>query len=51
VRKIVPRARIAFMSRFACDIVRQPVTDPFLAKPLTIESLTSVVQQALAAAT
>jgi signal transduction histidine kinase len=50
VRKIVPRARVVFMSGFACDIARQPVTDPFLAKPFTIDSLTSAVQQALAGA-
>jgi CheY-like chemotaxis protein len=50
VRKIVPRARLVFMSGFACDAVRQPVTDPFLAKPFTIESLTNAVQQALTGA-
>jgi signal transduction histidine kinase len=48
VRRIVPCARVVFMSGFACDIVRQPVADPFLAKPFTIESLTTAVQQALA---
>jgi two-component system, cell cycle sensor histidine kinase and response regulator CckA len=47
VRKIVPRTRVVFMSGFACDAVRQPIADPFLAKPFTIESLTNAVQQAL----
>lgn len=48
VRKIAPGARIAFMSGFADAGVREPSSDPFLAKPFTVESLTTLVQQALA---
>jgi CheY-like chemotaxis protein len=47
-RKIVPGAHIIFMSGFACDRVRQPAADGFLAKPFTIESLTNIVEQAVA---
>jgi CheY-like chemotaxis protein len=47
-RKIVPSAHIIFMSGFACDMNRQPAAHGFLAKPFTIESLTSVVQQVAA---
>jgi len=38
-----------FMSGFARDPVRHPIGDGFLAKPFTVESLTGIVQQALAA--
>jgi two-component system cell cycle sensor histidine kinase/response regulator CckA len=48
-RKIVPGAKVVFLSGFACDPVRQPATDAFLAKPFTVESLTDIVHQALAA--
>ena len=48
-RKIVPGAKVVFLSGFACDPGRQPVTDGFLAKPFTVESLTGIVQQTLAA--
>jgi two-component system, cell cycle sensor histidine kinase and response regulator CckA len=44
-RKIVPNARIIFMSGFACDMTRQRAGDGFLAKPFTIESLTDAVEQ------
>jgi two-component system, cell cycle sensor histidine kinase and response regulator CckA len=50
VRRVAPRAHVVFMSGFACDVARQPLADPFLAKPFTIESLTNAVQQALAGA-
>jgi two-component system, cell cycle sensor histidine kinase and response regulator CckA len=47
-RKIVPGAKVVFLSGFACDPTRQPATDGFLAKPFTVESLTGIVQLALA---
>ena len=47
-RKIVPGAKVVFLSGFACDPTRQPATDGFLAKPFTVESLTGIVQHALA---
>jgi two-component system cell cycle sensor histidine kinase/response regulator CckA len=50
VRKIAPSARIVFMSGYAHDTVRQPADEAFLAKPFTAESLTHVVQHALAGA-
>jgi CheY-like chemotaxis protein/two-component sensor histidine kinase len=50
IRKTSPEVRVVFMSGFACDPLRQPVREPFLAKPFTVESLTTVVQQALGAA-
>jgi two-component system cell cycle sensor histidine kinase/response regulator CckA len=50
VKKIAPHARVVFMSGYAHDAVRQPATDAFLAKPFTAESLTHVVQDAMAVA-
>ena len=47
-RRIVPAAKVVFLSGFACDPSRQPPTDGFLAKPFTVESLTDIVQHALA---
>ena len=49
-RAIAPRVRVVFMSGFAPDHARHPSGDGFLAKPFTVESLTSVVKAALAAA-
>jgi two-component system cell cycle sensor histidine kinase/response regulator CckA len=49
VKKVAPGARIVFMSGYAHDPVRQP-RDGFLAKPFTVESLTHVVQHAMACA-
>ena len=49
-KKIAPNARIVFMSGYAHDPDRQPPDDAFLAKPFTAESLTHVVQHALARA-
>jgi CheY-like chemotaxis protein len=49
VRKILPAAHIVFMSGFACDLLRQNPADRFLAKPFTVEALTNMVQEALAA--
>jgi two-component system, cell cycle sensor histidine kinase and response regulator CckA len=48
-RKISHRVQVVFMSGFARDAVRHPIGDGFLAKPFTVESLTGIVQQALAA--
>ena len=50
IRRMAPRARVVYMSGFTCDLVRQPVSEPFLAKPFTVESLTTIVRQALTAA-
>jgi two-component system cell cycle sensor histidine kinase/response regulator CckA len=50
VRKIAPRARIVFMSGYAHDSVRHPADEAFLAKPFTAESLTDLVQHAMARA-
>jgi CheY-like chemotaxis protein len=47
-RRIVPAAKVVFLSGFACDPHRQPPTDGFLAKPFTVESLTDIVHHALA---
>jgi two-component system, cell cycle sensor histidine kinase and response regulator CckA len=47
-RRIVPAAKVVFLSGFACDPSRQPPTDGFLAKPFTVESLTDIVHHALA---
>jgi two-component system cell cycle sensor histidine kinase/response regulator CckA len=47
-RRIAPAAKVVFLSGFACDPSRQPPTDGFLAKPFTVESLTDIVQHALA---
>ena len=49
-KKIAPNARIVFMSGYAHDPDRQPADNAFLAKPFTAESLTHVVQHALARA-
>ena len=48
-RKISNHVHVVFMSGFARDPVRHPIGDGFLAKPFTVESLTGIVQQALAA--
>jgi two-component system cell cycle sensor histidine kinase/response regulator CckA len=48
-RKISPRVHVVFMSGFAHDATRHPSGDSFLAKPFTVESLTGIVQEALAA--
>jgi hypothetical protein len=47
---MAPLARVVYMSGFTRDLVRQPVSEPFLAKPFTVESLTTIVRQALTAA-
>jgi CheY-like chemotaxis protein len=46
VRRRSPRTQIVFTSGYACDLVRRPISDPFLAKPFTIAALTTVVRQA-----
>jgi two-component system cell cycle sensor histidine kinase/response regulator CckA len=46
-RTISPGIHVVFMSGFAPDAARHPSGDAFLAKPFTIESLTSIVQRAL----
>jgi CheY-like chemotaxis protein len=48
-RKISPGVHVVFMSGFARDTARHPGGDGFLAKPFTVESLTGIVQEALAA--
>jgi signal transduction histidine kinase len=48
-RKISPGVHVVFMSGFAHDATRHPSGDSFLAKPFTVESLTGIVQEALAA--
>ena len=48
-RKIAPGVHVVFMSGFARDAARHPSGDGFLAKPFTVESLTGIVQEALAA--
>jgi CheY-like chemotaxis protein len=47
-RKISPGVHVVFMSGFARDGARHPSGDGFLAKPFTVESLTGIVQEALA---
>lgn len=46
-RKISPGVHVVFMSAFARDAARHPSGDGFLAKPFTIEALTSIVEKAL----
>jgi two-component system, cell cycle sensor histidine kinase and response regulator CckA len=48
-RKISPCVHVVFMSGFARDAARHPRGDGFLAKPFTVESLTCIVQETLAA--
>jgi two-component system cell cycle sensor histidine kinase/response regulator CckA len=48
-RKISPGVHVVFMSGFAHDTTRHPSGDSFLAKPFTVESLTGIVEEALAA--
>jgi two-component system cell cycle sensor histidine kinase/response regulator CckA len=48
-RKIASSVHVVFMSGFARDAARHPRGDGFLAKPFTVESLTGIVQEALAA--
>jgi signal transduction histidine kinase len=48
-RKISPGVHVVFMSGFARDPIRHPTGDGFLAKPFTVESLTGIVEEALAA--
>jgi CheY-like chemotaxis protein len=48
-RKISQNVHAVFMSGFTRDPARHPIGDGFLAKPFTVESLTGVVRQALAA--
>jgi signal transduction histidine kinase len=47
-RTIARDVRVVFISGFAPDTTRQQSGDVFLAKPFTVESLTTVVQTALA---
>ncbi len=46
-RTISPGVRVVFMSGFARDTARHPASDGFLVKPFTVESLTSIVEEAL----
>jgi CheY-like chemotaxis protein len=48
-RKLSSGIHVVFMSGFARDAARHPSGDGFLAKPFTVESLTGIVQEALAA--
>jgi CheY-like chemotaxis protein len=48
-RKISPGVHVVFISGFARDTTRHPSGDGFLAKPFTVESLTAIVEHALAA--
>ena len=47
-RKISPNIHVVFMSAFARDTTRHSSADGFLAKPFTAETLTTIVEQALA---
>ena len=51
IRRMVPGLRVVFMSGCACDLERQTAGELFLAKPFTVESLTTFVRQASSAAT
>jgi two-component system cell cycle sensor histidine kinase/response regulator CckA len=51
IRRMVPGLRIGFMSGFACDLAQQTAGELFLAKPFTVESLTTFVRQASSVAT
>ena len=46
-RTISPDVHVVFMSGFARDTARHPTSDGFLAKPFTVEALTSIVEAAL----
>jgi CheY-like chemotaxis protein len=47
-RKISPAIRVVLMSGFAYDTTRHRSGDGFLAKPFTVESLSAIVEAALA---
>jgi two-component system cell cycle sensor histidine kinase/response regulator CckA len=51
IRRMVPGLPIVFMSGFANDMARQTAGELFLAKPFTVESLTTFVRQASSAPT
>ena len=51
IRRMAPGLRIGFMSGFACDLARQTAGELFLAKPFTVESLTTFVRRASSTAT
>jgi CheY-like chemotaxis protein len=48
-RKSAPAVQVIFMSSFAPDAARQAVRDRFLAKPFSVEQLTALVEETLAA--
>jgi two-component system cell cycle sensor histidine kinase/response regulator CckA len=50
IRRIAPGLPIGFMSGFARDLAPQTAGELFLAKPFTVESLTTFVRQASSAA-
>ena len=49
-RKSSPAVQVIFMSSFAPDASRQAARDRFLAKPFSVEQLTALVEETLAAA-
>jgi len=48
-RKSAPGVQVIFMSSFAPDAARQAPRDRFLAKPFSVEQLTALVEETLAA--
>jgi CheY-like chemotaxis protein len=48
-RKSAPGVQVIFMSSFAPDAARQAARDRFLAKPFSVEQLTALVEETLAA--
>ena len=47
IQKMRPDMRLIFMSGFASDVLRRPVSAPCLAKPFTVEELLSAVDEAM----
>jgi CheY-like chemotaxis protein len=47
IRRLAPWVRIVYMSGFTSDQFREPVDEPFVAKPFTVKALTQAVEQAL----
>ncbi|HZR25137.1 MAG TPA: response regulator [Vicinamibacterales bacterium] len=48
LRALAPHVRIVFMSGFRSDHFRQPVNDPVVSKPFTVDALLEAIAAALA---
>lgn len=48
LRAVAPHVRMVFMSGFRSDHFRQPVDEPVVSKPFTVDALTDAIATALA---